>query len=159
VKGFLQKAGTVLLAASVVIWALQYFTPAFTPAAGPAESLLSAIGRVLAPLFAPIGLGDWRASVAFLTGIFAKEAIVSTLGVLTGGGESVAATLQTLFTPLQAYVLMVFSLLYIPCASTIVTIKKEMNSWKYTMLTVGLGLAVAYAVCFAIYQVGRLLGA
>lgn len=159
VKGFLQKAATVLLAASVIIWALQYFTPAFTPAADPAESLLSAIGRIMAPVFAPIGLGDWRASVSFLTGIFAKEAIVSTLGVLTGGAEGIEATLQSLFTPLQAYVLMVFSLLYIPCASTIVTIKKEMNSWKYTLLTIGLGLAVAYAVCFAIYNVGRLLGA
>ena len=159
VKGFLQKAGTVLLAASVIIWALQYFTPAFTAAADPSESLLAQLGRWLSPVFAPIGLGDWRASVSFLTGVFAKEAIVTTLGVLTGGGaDGVAATLQGLFTPLQGYVLMVFSLLYIPCASTIVTIKKEMNSWKFTLLTIGLGLAVAYAICFVIYQVGMLLG-
>lgn len=159
VKGFLMKAGTVLLAASVVIWALQYFTPAFQPSADPSDSLLSAIGRTLAPVFAPIGLNDWRAAVSFLTGIFAKEAIVSTLGVLTGGAQGISATLQTLFTPLQAYVFMVFSLLYIPCASTIVTIKKETNSWKYTLFTIGMGLAVAYAVCFMIYNAGKMLGA
>ncbi len=157
VKGFLQKAGTVLLAASVIIWALQYFTPAFTPALDPSESLLAEMGRWLSPLFAPIGLNDWRASVSFLTGIFAKEAIVTTLGVLTGAPDT-AHALRELFTPLQGYVMMVFSLLYIPCASTIVTIKKEMNSTKYTLLTIGLGLAVAYIICFVIYQVGVLLG-
>ena len=159
VKGFLAKAGTVLLAASVIIWALQYFTPGFTAAADPSDSLLSAIGRFLAPVFSPIGLGDWRASVSFLTGVFAKEAIVSTLGVLTGGAESITATLLQLFTPLQAYVLMVFSLLYIPCASTVVTIKKEVGSWKFTALAVGMGLSVAYVVCLIIYNAGKLLGA
>ncbi len=157
VKGFLQKAGTVLLAASVIIWALQYFTPTFTPAADPSESLLAAMGHWISPIFAPIGLNDWRASVSFLTGIFAKEAIVTTLGVLTAAPDT-AEALKGLFTPLQGYVMMVFSLLYIPCASTIVTIKKEMNSWKYTLLTIGLGLAVAYIICFAIYQVGVLMG-
>lgn len=158
VKGFLVKAGTVLLGASVVIWALQYFTPAFTPAAEPSSSLLSAIGRVLSPLFAPIGLNDWRAAVSFLTGIFAKEAIVSTMAVLTGGAEGVAESLRALFTPLQAYVFMVFSLLYIPCASTIAAIFKEMGSWKHAVLAIGLGLASAYVLSLAIYQAGVLLG-
>jgi ferrous iron transport protein B len=159
VKGFLTKAGTVLLGASVIIWGLQYFSPTFQQAVDPSHSLLSAIGRVLAPVFAPIGLGDWRAAVSFLTGIFAKEAIVSTLGVLAGGADGITATLQTIFTPLQAYVFMVFSLLYIPCASTIVTIRREMNSLKYTVATVALGLGVAYAVCALIFNVGRLIGA
>ena len=157
VKGFLVKAGTVLLGASVVIWALQYFTPSFTPAADPVESLLAWLGRALAPAFAPIGLGDWRAAVSFLTGIFAKEAIVSTMGVLTGSQEGLAAALQGIFTPLQAYVFMVFSLLYIPCASTIVTIKKELNSWKYMIYTILLGLGMAYGISFIIYNLGKLI--
>lgn len=157
VKGFLTKAGTVLLAASVVIWGLQYFTPQFAPSPDPAQSLLSAIGRALAPVFAPIGLGDWHASVSFLTGIFAKEAIVSTLGVLTGGAGNIESVLQGVFTPLQAYVFMAFSLLYIPCASTIVTIWKETGR-KNALIAVGMGLVTAYIVCLVIFNAGRLMG-
>ncbi|MDP2891839.1 MAG: ferrous iron transport protein B [Bacillota bacterium] len=159
VKGFLVKAGTVLLAASLVIWALQYFTPSFTLAANPSESIIAFIGRGLAPVFSPIGLSDWRASVALVTGVAAKEAIVSTLGVLSGSGQAgLTEVLRGIFSPLQAFTFMTFSLLYIPCVATIATIGKEMRSVKWTFFTVVYGLVIAYTLSFIIFNAGKLLG-
>jgi ferrous iron transport protein B len=159
IRGFLTKAGTVLLAASVIIWVLQYFTPAFSAAASPADSLLAWLGRGISPVFSPIGLGDWRASVALLSGVAAKEAIVSTLGVLSGAGASgIGQALQGMFSPLQAFVMMAFTLLYMPCAAAIAAIRKEMHSWKWTALTLIYGLAAAYLLSLIIYYAGKLFG-
>lgn len=159
VRGFLSKAGTVLLGASILIWVLQYFTPSFTQATDPSTSLLAVVGKAITPVFAPIGLADWRASVALVTGVAAKEAIVSTMGVLTGSGAGgLTETIRSIFTPLQAYVMMVFALLYMPCIAAIAAIRKEMHSFKWTALTLGYSLVTAYIVCLIIFNLGRLVG-
>ena len=108
-KGFIQKAFTVVFIATLVVWFLQTFDASLSVAESPDSSLLAAIGGVLAPLFAPLGFGDWRASTALLTGFMAKESVVSTLTVLLGGDVSL---LPTIFTPATAYAFLVFTLLY-----------------------------------------------
>ena len=163
-KGFIQKAGTIIFAAAVVIWFLQYYNFAFQAVTEPAESMLGAIGSVIAPVFAPLGFGDWKSSVALLTGFIAKEAVVSTMGILHGvaeateGSTDLITALQTAFTPLTAYAFMAFTLLYMPCMAAFATIKREMNSWKWTMITVGYSTGVAWIVAFLIFRVGKLLG-
>jgi len=135
-KGFVKKAGTIIFAAAVVIWFLQYYNLSFQAVSEPAESILGAIGSTIAPIFSPLGFGDWKSAVALLTGFIAKEAVVSTMGILHGvaeateGSTDLLTALQTAFTPLTAYAFMAFSLLYLPCMAAFATIKREMNSWK-----------------------------
>lgn len=163
-KGFVKKAGTIIFAAAVVIWFLQYYNFSFQAVAEPAESMLGAMGSVIAPIFAPLGFGDWKASVALLAGFAAKEVVVSTMGILHGVADATEASsdlvtaLQTAFTPLAAYSFMVFSLLYMPCMAAFATIKREMNSWKWTFIAVGYSTGVAWIAAFLIYQGGKLLG-
>ncbi|RCX18943.1 ferrous iron transport protein B [Anaerobacterium chartisolvens] len=163
-KGFIKKAGTIIFAAAVVIWVLQSFNFSFQMVEDPAESVLGAIGGVIAPIFAPLGFGDWKSAVALITGFIAKEAVVSTMGILHGVGEiaedttALAAVIQGVFTPLTAYAFMAFTLLYMPCMAAFATIKREMNSWKWTVFTVGLQTGIAWVVAFLIFQVGRLMG-
>ncbi|SDG33543.1 ferrous iron transport protein B [Desulfosporosinus hippei] len=163
-KGFVKKAGTIIFAAAVIIWFLQYFNYSFQAVSEPADSMLGSIGGVIAPLFAPLGFGDWQSAVALLTGFIAKEAVVSTMGILHGVAEATESStdlitaLQTVFTPLTAYAFMAFSLLYLPCMAAFATIKREMNSWKWTMITIGYSTGVAWLVAFLIFQIGKLLG-
>lgn len=163
-KGFVKKAGTIIFAAAVVIWFLQYFNFSLQAVTDPAESILGAIGSAIAPIFAPLGFGDWQSAVALLTGFVAKEAVVSTMGILHGvaeateGSTDLITALQTAFTPLTAYAFMAFSLLYLPCMAAFATIKREMNSWKWTLITVGYSTGVAWIVAFLIFQVGKLMG-
>ncbi|MDR3586778.1 MAG: ferrous iron transport protein B [Desulfosporosinus sp.] len=163
-KGFVKKAGTIIFAAAVVIWFLQYFNFSFQAVADPGDSILGGIGKGLAPVFAPLGFGDWRSAVALLTGFVAKEAVVSTMGILHGvaeatdGSTGLITALQASFTPLTAYAFMAFSLLYLPCMAAFATIKREMNSWKWTLITVGYSTGVAWLVAFLIFQVGKLMG-
>jgi ferrous iron transport protein B len=130
----------------------------------PGDSILGAIGKAIAPIFAPLGFADWRSSVALLTGFVAKESVVATMGILHGVGESadsseaLATALRTVFTPLTAYAFMAFTLLYMPCMAAFATIKREMNSWKWTLATVGFQTGVAWVVALLIYQVGKLMG-
>ncbi|RYD01560.1 hypothetical protein N752_28715 [Desulforamulus aquiferis] len=165
-KGFLIKAGTIIFSMSVVIWLLSSFN-----LSGPAEiqeSLLATIGGIIAPLFAFHGFGSWETGVAVLTGILAKEAVVSTLGVIYGISElaeetvEVAAQLQAsisvAFSGLSAYAFMVFTLLYTPCMAVIGTVKKELGSWKWTLFAAGYPFALAWIVSLLIYQIGMLLG-
>ena len=149
---FLSKAGTIILAASIIIWALGSL-PWGTPFAGE-DSLIGQIGRALEPLARPLGF-DWRAAVALLFGIGAKEIVLSTLGVLYGGlGGALAGS----FTPLTAYAFMVVSLIYMPCIATIASIRRETNSWKWTAFAVGYSLSLAYAMGFAVYRLGMAVG-
>jgi ferrous iron transport protein B len=163
-KGFVKKAGTVIFAAAVVIWFLQTFSFSLQMVQDPVDSIMGGIGKAIVPVFAPLGFDDWRASVALLTGVVAKEVVVATLGILSGVGEAtensikLAAALQTYFTPLKAYAFMAFTLLYMPCVAAFGTIKREMNSWKWTLFTVGYQTAIAWVVAFLIYQGGKLLG-
>jgi len=163
-KGFVKKAGTIIFAAAVVIWLLQYANFSLQAVAEPGDSMLGAIGKAIAPIFAPLGFGDWKSAVALLTGFIAKEAVVSTMGILHGiaeateGSTDLITALQTSFTPLTAYAFMAFSLLYVPCMAAFATIKREMNSWKWTLITAGFSTGVAWLVAFIIFQVGSLLG-
>lgn len=159
VQGFLVKAGTVLFTASVVLWFLQSFTPWLALTDQPGRSIIAYVGRFIAPVFAPLGFGDWRAVTALLTGVAAKEMVVSTFSVLAGGG---AAGLHTavshIFTPLTAYAFMVFVLLYSPCISAISAMRKEFSSARWTVGTLTLDFSLAWVVSFAIVSVGRLFG-
>lgn len=120
-KGSVKKAGTVIFAAAVVIWFLQAFSFSFRMVEDPGESIFGQIGKAIAPIFAPLGFGDWKSSVALLTGFVAKEVVVATMGILHGIGEigedaaQLVPMLQNSFTPLTAYAFMTFTLLTLCC--------------------------------------------
>lgn len=164
VKDYLTKAGTTIFIATLIIWLLLNFGPQGY-SADMSGSFGSYIGKWLVPIFAPVGLGFWQIIVALIAGISAKEVVVSSCAVLFGvmnansaaGMQSFAATLGSIgFGPLNAFCLMVFCLLYIPCAATLATIRKESNSWKWMFFTAAFQLIVAWVVTFAVYQIGRL---
>ena len=123
-KDFIQKAFTVIFAASIIVWILQNFDVRLNIVESPEDSLLALLGGFVAPIFAPLGFGDWRASTALLTGFTAKESVVSTLTLLLGGDTS---QITTLFTPFTAAVFLVFVLLYTPCVAAIATVKREIG--------------------------------
>lgn len=157
-KGFIIKAGTVIFAMSVLVWLLQNFTPSFQMTADSSASILGQFGSIIAPIFIPLGFGTWQATVSLLTGLIAKESVVSTMTILYAGGQqaAIATALTSVFTPLSAYAFMTFTLLYMPCISAFVTIRKEMNSTKWAVGTAVLQLGVAYFVSLFIYQIGEL---
>ncbi len=157
-RDFVEKAFTIIFVATIIIWFLQTFDARLNVAADSADSLLAMIGQWIAPLFVPLGFGDWRISTALVTGITAKEAVVSTLSVLMGTSVSkVAGTLGTMFTPLSAMSFLVFTLLYTPCVAAIAAIRREMDSLWRTVGVVILQCAVAWAAAAAIFQIGSLL--
>lgn len=154
-KGFIEKAFTIIFVASIIIWFLQTFDARFNVAESPEQSLLAMIGRLVAPIFAPLGFGDWRVSTALITGFTAKESVVSTLTVLMGGD---AELVSTLFTPFTAAVFLVFTLLYTPCVAAIATVKREMGGTKAAVATVIIQCAIAWCVAFLIHAVGLAFG-
>lgn len=158
-KDFITKAGTIIFLMSVVIWLLQNFTPSLAVAQTSAESILGLIGTAIAPVFRPLGFGGWQESVALLTGLVAKEAVVSTMSVLYGaGGDSavLSGLLGTVFTPLSGYSFLVFTLLYMPCMSAFATIKREMGGWRWAIGAAVFQTGLAYLTALAVYQLGRL---
>lgn len=154
-KGFIEKAYTIIFVASIIIWFLQTFDAKFNVAESPEQSLLAMIGSLVAPIFAPLGFGDWRVSTALITGFTAKESVVSTLTVLMGGN---AELVSTLFTPFTAAVFLVFTLLYTPCVAAIATVKREMGGTKAAVATVIIQCAIAWCVAFLIHAVGLAFG-
>ena len=165
VKDYLSKAGTTIFVASIVMWAFLNFGPqgSTTEMSGSFGSIL---GRVLVPFFAPLGLGFWQIAVALIAGVSAKEVVVSSCAVLFGvpninSGEGMNTLIGILgtvgFGQLNAFCLMVFCLLYIPCMATLATIKKESGSWKWTGFTALFQLAVAWVVTFGVYQIGSII--
>ena len=154
-KGFVQKAFTIIFAASVIIWVLQTFDIRLNVAATPEVSLLALLGSLISPIFKPLGFGDWRASTALITGFTAKESMVSTLTLLLGGDPS---RITTLFSPFTATVFLVFTLLYTPCVAAISTVKQEMGSAKAAAVTVVLQCAIAWVVAFLVRLLGTLVG-
>lgn len=158
-KGFLQKAGTFIFAGSVLVWVLVNLGSNGW-GAGMQNSYFAAIGKFIAPIFKPLGFGTWQAASSLLTGVLAKEAVVSTMNVIYNAPTDAALTgaVSKLFTPLSSISFMVFVLLYIPCLATMATIYKETRSMKWTMFSIGYALFVAYMLCLVIYQVGTLLG-
>ena len=162
IKDFAVRAGTILLGATVIIWFLKSFTPALSFTNDSSQSILAAIGGILAPFLAPLGFGDWRSAVALLTGLMAKESVVGTLGVLygaTGGsGNSLLLALRSAYTPLSALSFLVFVLLYLPCVAAFSAMTREMRSLKWTLAAAIYQLGMAWTVSFAVYQTGMLLG-
>ena len=165
VKDYLTKAGTTIFIASIVLWfLLNYNIHGMTE--DVAMSFGAGIGRVLEPILRPAGLGMWQIGVALISGISAKEVVVSSFSVLFGVGNINSAAGMTELTQalagygfgaLNAYALMIFCLLYTPCVATIATIKKETNSWKWTIGMIGFQLIFAWAVATLVYQIGRVI--
>ena len=151
-KDFLHRAFTVIFLASLVIWFLQTFDTRINPVSDNSQSLLAALGGLLAPLFAPLGFADWRVCTSLIAGFMAKEAVVSTLGVLTGG-----AALSTLFSVRSAAAFLVFTLLYTPCVAAVAAIRRELGSaWK-TLGVVLFQCLLAWGLGTAVYQIALLI--
>ncbi len=162
---FIKKAGTIILLATIFVW----FTSNFGWENGSFgmvamnSSILAAIGNFIAPIFAPIGWGNWQGAVAAITGLIAKENVVGTFGVLFGGFDEVAengwqiwASMQAVFTPLAAFSFLVFNLLCAPCFAAMGAIKREMNNSKWTAFAISYQCIFAYAISLVIYQLGML---
>jgi len=154
-KGFAKKAFTIIFMASIVIWFLQTFDTRLNVAASADQSLLALLGGIVAPLFTPLGFGDWRISTALITGFTAKESVVSTLTVLLGGDVSM---LGSLFTPFTAIVFLVFTLLYTPCVAAVATVKREMGGTKAAVGTVIAQCVIAWIIALAVHGMGLVLG-
>lgn len=154
-KQFLKKMGGIILIGSIVVWTLSSF-----PKDAPVhETYLGEIGSIIEPIMEPIGL-DWKASIALVAGIVAKEIVVSTMGVIysTEDEHRLGDALQSSgMTPLRAYAFMVFALLYIPCIATFATMKAEMGSFRWALFGSTYSLILAWGLSFVIYQCGRLL--
>lgn len=156
-KGFLVRAFTVIFAATIVIWFLQTFDTRFNVVESSKNSMLAIVGSWLAPIFAPLGFGDWKASTALLTGFTAKEAVISTLAVLTGTNVSdLGQTLATMFTPLTAFSFLIFTLLYTPCVAAISVVRQEMKSAKGAIGVVLYQCGFAWIAAFLVYHIGML---
>ena len=154
-KGFITKAFTIIFAASVVIWFLQTFDIRFNVVTDQSQSMLAGLGGLLAPVFAPLGFGDWRTSTALVCGLIAKESVISTLTVLLGSTS--AAALSSMFTAPIAYVFLVFVLLYPPCVAAISTVRSELGG-RYAVAVFALQVTVAWIIAFVVHTVFLLAG-
>ena len=152
-KSFLKKAGTIIFAMSVVIWLLSNFSLSGM-VDNVNDSILANIGSFIAPVFTPLGFGNWQSSVSLLSGLLAKETVVASMGVIFGGDLSV--TLASHFTALSAYSFLVFVLLYTPCVSVIGAMKKEYGT-KLTLFSVTYQLVLAWVVSFLVFNIGKFL--
>ena len=150
-KDFLQRAFTVIFIATLVIWFLQTFDMRLHMVSDSKDSILALAAGVIAPVFAPMGFGDWRISTALISGFMAKESVVSTLSVLFGSTEA----LMTVITPLAAASLLVFCLLYTPCVAAVAAIKRELGG-KWAVAVVVLQCAIAWLAAWAVYLIGGL---
>lgn len=151
-KDFLQRAFTVIFLATIIIWFLQSFDTRLNVVADSANSLLALIGQFIAPVFRPLGFGDWRCATALISGFIAKESVVSTLQVLLGG-----AAISSLLTTRSAISFLVFTLLYTPCVAAIATIRRELDSRLKTVGVVVLQCSVAWVVALAAYAIAGLV--
>ena len=149
-KDFLQKAFTVILMATIVVWFLQSFDLHLNLVENSADSILAMIAGALVPILRPLGLGDWRICTALISGFMAKESVVSTLEVLFGGG------IASVLTPLSAGVLLVFSLLYTPCVAAVASVKRELGT-KWAVGMVFWQCLIAWVVAIIMRGIGMLL--
>lgn len=157
-RDFLQRAFTVIFLATIIIWFLQSFDTRLNVVDDSADSLLAMVGKFIAPIFTPLGFGDWRAVTALISGFTAKEAVVSTLSVLMNTGTAeLGAVLPNIFSGLSAVSFLVFTLLYTPCVAAVATIKKELGSRAKTVGVVFMQCAVAYLAAFIVYSIGSLI--
>ena len=165
IKDYLTKAGTTIFLASIILWFVMNVGPAGF-ISDVADSFAAKFGQILVPVLKPVGLGSWQIAVALISGISAKEVVVSSMSVLYGiGNINSAAGMAELsgilggtgFTSVNAYVLMVFCLLYTPCIATIATIKRETQSWRWTLGMVMFQLVLAWSAAFLVFQIGSRL--
>ena len=161
VRDFLTRAGTIIAAMSVVVWFLQSFGPNLRMVEDTADSILALVGGVIAPVFAPMGFGVWQAAVALLTGLIAKEAVVSSMSLFYGFSltdyAAAGAAMSSTFSPAAAMAFLVFCALYTPCVAAIATIRREMGSRSWTALALVWQLGIAWLASFAAYQIALLL--
>ncbi|MDR2975689.1 MAG: ferrous iron transport protein B [Streptococcaceae bacterium] len=155
---FVKRAGTIIFVLTVFIWFFSNYNFRLQQVTA-AQSMLSDFGRLIAWIFSPLGFGDWRAAVATLTGLAAKETIVGTLGVLYGGGQELTSSFASQYTAAAGYSFLAFNLLCAPCIAAVSTIFKEMGSVKWGLRAVGFQTLVAYIMSFIIYQFARLMTA
>lgn len=155
-KDFIHKAFTIIFLVSILVWFLQNFNIRFYMV-DSSESMIASIGRLAAPIFAPLGFGSWQAATSLITGITAKEVVISTLSVLAVGANG-APALDTLFSPLTAFTFLVFCLLYPPCVAALATIRREMNSGWATLGLICYELAAAWIMAFIVRNIGLMLG-
>ncbi len=155
-EDFIHKAFTVIFMASIIVWFLQNFNSQFYMV-NSNESIIAEIGKLTAPIFEPLGFGDWRMSTALITGITAKEVVISTLSVLAVDASG-SVNLPKLFSPLTAYTFLVFCLLYPPCIASLATMRKELNSRWSTCGIIAYELGIAWIMAFIVRHIGLLLG-
>jgi len=155
---FLKKMSTIILGLVIIVWILSNLPMGVAP--GTKDSLIGSVGAVIAPIFKPAGFGTWQAGVSLITGLAAKEAVVSTLGTVyaASNGVSLTAAIQQAFTPLTSLAFMVMTLLYCPCAATIGAIRRETNSKKWALIAVIYTCVIGWVGGVLVYQIGRLLG-
>lgn len=160
---FIKKAGTIIFVSSIVLWFMSNYSFTLKAVDGN-QSILANLGRVIAPLFAPLGWGNWQGAVATITGLIAKENVINTFGILfshldevSENGVEIWGPLQAAFTPVAAYSFLVFNLLCAPCFAAIGAIHREMGNAKWTWIAVGYQCGLAYAVSFVVYQFGRVI--
>lgn len=158
VKGFIVRAGTLIFGASIVLWFILNYNMS-----GPSDinnSIGAAIGKFIAPVFTPLGFGNFQASLSLLTGVLAKEVVIANMAIIYGIGETAgefATTLSSTFNPISAYAFMIFVLLYTPCVSVIGVIKRETNSMKWTIFSIAYQFGIAWFVAMAFYQIASLI--
>lgn len=153
-KDFIQRAFTIIFLATLLIWFLQTFDARFNVVSDSADSLLAMLGRLIAPVFAPLGFGDWRISTSLITGFTAKEAVVSTMSVLLGTKMShLSEELGSLFTTASAVSFLVFTLLYTPCVAAVAAIRREMGSRREAVFVVVMQCVIAWAAAYLSYMV------
>jgi ferrous iron transport protein B len=168
---YIKKAGTVILAASIIMWVLFTFPQvdmnnqtSKDPLIQMEQSFAGRIGHIAEPVLKPLGF-DWRIGVSLIAGVTAKEVVVSTLGILysigedqgTSKGFAEQARQQSGFNPLKAFVLMLFTLIYMPCIATVAVMRRETNGWKWPMITICYTLSLAWIISFIVYQGGLFL--
>jgi len=161
VQGFLIKAGTIIFVASIILWFVLNFN--FSGPSDMANSLGASLGKLIAPIFGPLGFGNWQASLSLIAGIVGKEIVVSNMAIVYGLGSNMDAAsfhsaLAATFTPLSAYAFLVFTLLYVPCIGTLGAIKRETNSYRWVVFSVVYQIGIAWFVAFLVASIGRLVG-
>ena len=157
-KDFIQRAFTIIFIATIIIWFLQTFDTRINVVEDSADSMLAMVGRFIAPIFEPLGFGDWRVATALISGFSAKEAVVSTMSVLLNTGMSnLSQALGSIFTPLTAASFLTFTLLYTPCVAAVATIKREMHSSFLTVIIVIAQCVVAWLAAFTVFNLGSLI--
>ena len=159
-EDFIRRAFTILFLASIVIWFLQSLDFSLNLVHDNSQSILAAVGSLLAPIFRPLGFGDWRASTSLITGLIAKEGVVTSLSILLGATNDTTlySAMQGLFSPLSAFSFLAFTLLYMPCVAAFAATRRELGGLSSAILTAAFQTGVAWTVALILFQAGRLLG-